>query len=456
MKTVIIVGAGPAGLFAANELAEKRKVIVIDKGRSVGKRLCPLSSLNACKKCQPCNILCGVGGSGTFSDGLLNLCPDIVGGDLTEFTDRDDANRLVNFVDETFLKYGAPNKLQDNTDERIEELKRNSRSYGVRFINLKQRHIGSDNSPKVIGNFENDLVRRGVEFMLEKEVCDFIVEGGICKGVALKSGEKLNSDEAIFCPGRNGTNGINELIEKHNIGFRYGPIDVGVRVEIPAIVMKHVTDLNRDPKFHIFTKTYDDFVRTYCVNERGFVVKENHDGFVTTNGHSMVDTKSRNTNFAFLVRIQLTEPLENTRRYGKSIAKLATTIGGGKPIVQRFGDLRRGHRTTAEKLKRNPMEYTLNEATPGDISMALPHRIITDIKEGLEQLNKIIPGVASDCTLLYAPEIKFYSLRFDVGPDMQTSLKGLFAAGDGCGLSRDIVNASATGILAARGILQNN
>jgi hypothetical protein len=218
--------------------------------------------------------------------------------------------------------------------------------------------------------------------------------------------------------------------------------------------MNPITLINHDPKFHIQTKTYDDFVRTFCTNERGFVVKEEYEDFIATNGHSMTNQKSDNTNFAFIVRVELTEPIENTVRYGRSIAKLATTIGGGKPLVQRMGDLRRGRRTTEQRLKKNQVINTLKDVTPGDISMALPHRIVTDIREGLEVLNEIIPGVASDSTLLYAPEIKFYSMQVLVDTNMESSVKNLFAAGDGAGLSRDIVNAAATGIIAGRGILK--
>jgi uncharacterized FAD-dependent dehydrogenase len=243
------------------------------------------------------------------------------------------------------------------------------------------------------------------------------------------------------------------MVKKYNIKAKYGPIDIGVRVEVPAIVMDKATKINRDPKFHIRTKRYDDFVRTFCTNERGFVVKEEYEGFICTNGHSMTSVESENTNFAFLVRIELTEPLENTTKYGRSVAKLATTIGGGKPIVQRLGDLRRGRRSTAARLERNHVRNTLTEVTPGDISMALPHRIVMNIIEGLEKLNEIIPGVASDSTLLYAPEIKFYAMHLAVDRNFQTSIPRLFAAGDGAGLSRDIVKAAATGILAARGIL---
>jgi len=220
--------------------------------------------------------------------------------------------------------------------------------------------------------------------------------------------------------------------------------------------MNPVTKINRDPKFHIRTKRYDDFARTFCTNERGFVVKEVYGDFIGVNGHSLRVKKSENTNFAFLVKVGLTEPVENTTRYGRSIAKLATTIGGGKPILQRMGDLRRGRRSSRERISRNLVQNTLKDVTPGDISMALPHRILMDIIEGLEKLNEIIPGVASDSTLLYAPEIKFYAMHLIVDKNMETSVKNLFAAGDGAGLSRDIVNAAATGMLAARGVMSKS
>ncbi|MDD4498205.1 MAG: FAD-dependent oxidoreductase, partial [Methanosarcinaceae archaeon] len=255
-------------------------------------------------------------------------------------------------------------------------------------------------------------------------------------------------------PGRRGCDWVSEMASGHGIAARYGGIDIGVRVEVPAIIMDPVTKINRDPKFHIQTRRYDDFVRTFCTNMRGYVVKEEYEGFIATNGHSMTNIESENTNFAFLVHIELTKPMENTTKYARSIAKLATTIGGGKPVLQRMGDLRRGRRSTRERLAKNLVINTLKDVTPGDISMALPHRIVMDIIEGLETLNEIIPGVASDSTLLYAPEVKFYAMHLQVDRKMETNIKNLFAAGDGAGLSRDIVNAAATGILAARGILE--
>ncbi len=451
---VIIVGAGPAGMFAADELAGRLDTLIIDQGRDIDRRECKMKRRGICTHCDPCDIMCGVGGAGTYSDGTLNLRPD-VGGDLAEQTgDAEYAWELVDHVDKVFVRYGAPGQMYIPKGEEVELLKRRAAAVGARFIEITQRHMGSDNAPKVIGNFEKDLKERGVEFLLATKVDDLIIEDNTCAGVVLKDGSQIRSRFTIIAPGRVGATWIDEVVKKHKIGAKYAPIDVGVRVEVPAIVMDPITKINRDPKFHIQTKTYDDFVRTFCTNEHGFVVKEEYEGFIATNGHSMRNQESENTNFAFLVRVELTEPIENTVRYGRSIAKLATTIGGGKPVLQRMGDLRRGRRSTQMRLMKNTVINTLKDVTPGDISMALPHRIVTDIREGLEVLNEIIPGVASDSTLLYAPEVKFYSMQVLVDRNMESSVKNLFAAGDGAGLSRDIVNASATGVIAARGILK--
>lgn len=451
---VIIVGAGPAGLFAANELAGKKSVLIIDQGLEIKERQCKMERYGICTHCNPCHIMCGVGGAGVYSDGILNLRPDI-GGDLVAQTGNPRyAWKLVDQVDKVFLGYGAPKELYLPQGEEVEYWKRRAAAVGARFIEIPQRHMGSDNARRVIANFEKDLKERGIEFLLATKVEDLIIENGLCRGVILKDGSRINSHFTLIAPGRIGASWVEEMVKKHKIKANYGPIDVGVRVEVPAVIMDPITKINRDPKFHIQTRTYDDFLRTFCTNEHGYVVKEEYEGLIATNGHSLKNRQSENTNFALLVRIELTEPLENTGRYGRSIAKLATTIGGGKPVLQRMADLRRGRRSTEERLKKNPVKNTLQDVNPGDISMALPHRIVTDIKEGLEVLNKIIPGVASDSTLLYAPEVKFYSMEIVVDKNMETTVKNLFAAGDGAGLSRDIVNAAATGVIAAKGILK--
>ena len=452
---VIIVGAGPAGMFAAHELAGRGlKCLIIDMGRDIDMRHCPMDKKGYCTHCTPCDIMCGVGGCGTFSDGTLNLRPDI-GGDLAELTgDQDKAWELVDRVDRVFLKCGAPETTLSLENPEIEKLKRRAASVGARFIEIKQRHIGSDKAPAVIGKFKRILEELEVEFLLETEVKDLLIEEGTCLGVRLASGKTILASYVLLAPGRRGCDWVSEMASGHGLAARYGGIDIGVRVEVPAIIMDPVTKINRDPKFHIQTRRYDDFVRTFCTNMRGYVVKEEYEGFIATNGHSMTNIESENTNFAFLVHIELTKPMENTTKYARSIAKLATTIGGGKPVLQRMGDLRRGRRSTRERLAKNLVINTLKDVTPGDISMALPHRIVMDIIEGLETLNEIIPGVASDSTLLYAPEVKFYAMHLQVDRKMETNIKNLFAAGDGAGLSRDIVNAAATGILAARGILE--
>ena len=452
---VIIIGAGPAGMCAANELTDRGiSVLVVDRGRDIKERHCPMEEIGKCAECKQCDIMCGVGGAGTFSDGTLNLRPDI-GGDLAAITgDNAAAWALVDYVDGLFLKYGAPERLYTAEGDQVERLKRSAASVGVHFIEIPQRHMGSDNAPRIIENFENDLKSRGTVFQLNAQVRDLLIEDNTCTGVLLEHGEKVSSRFTLLCPGRIGGEWVNTLVKRHGIDAKHGAIDIGVRVEVPSIIMDHITKINHDPKFHIRTKRYDDFVRTFCTNEHGFVVKERYEGFIGTNGHSLKSRRSDNTNFAFLVRTELTEPLEDTTRYGKSVSKLATTIGGGNPILQRMGDLRRGQRSTWSRIRRNPVKNTLEDVTPGDISMAMPHRIVMDIIEGLEKLNEVIPGVASDSTLLYAPEVKFYAMELQVSQKLATSTKGLYAAGDGTGLSRDIINAAATGVIAGRAIRQ--
>jgi len=452
---VVIVGAGPAGMFAARELAKNDlKVLVVDCGRDVEDRRCEMDYAGTCHKCDPCNILCGIGGAGTLSDGTLNLRPD-VGGNLRDYTRTEQAAwALVDEVDKAFLRYGARDELAGSSDADVQQLKMRAASVGVNFIEIKQRHIGSDFTRKVIKNFKDDLASFGIQFLLQTKVSDIWLRNGSCCGVVLEDGGRIGAANVLVAPGRAGAGWMSELVERHRIKASFAPIDVGVRVEVPSIVMDWVTGINRDPKFHIRTSHHDDFVRTFCTNRQGFVVKERYDDIVGVNGHSFRDRHSSNTNFALLVSINLTEPLENTTVYGECIGRLAYTLGGGKPILQRMGDLRRGQRSTAQRIARNTVNNTLKDVTPGDITMTLPKRIVTDLMEGLETLDKIVPGVASDSTLLYAPEIKFYSMKARVNRRLETSIPHLFAAGDGTGLSRDIVNASATGILAGRGILQ--
>lgn len=449
---VIIVGGGPAGLFAARELVinhPKLRVLLIEKGSDVLNRKCPAQSYSVCMQCNPCNVMCGIGGAGALSSGLLNLNPHI-GGDLSALVgDEELAWKLVRYVDEVFLLYGAPKKVYSAEQDVALELERKAASVGIKFIPITQRHIGSDKAPMVIHNFKQDLEKRGVRFLLRQTVVEF--DRG---EVVLEDGRRIRCKYLLLAPGRSGAGWLSQETKRLGIPTRYEPIDIGVRVEVPSLIMDEIVKVSRDPKFHIYTPTYDDFVRTFCVNHQGFVVQEVYDGYIGVNGHSLAEVKSPNTNFAFLVRIQLTHPLEDTSAYGRSIATIVTTLGGGKPILQRLGDLMAGRRSTWERIERSNVKPTLRRVTPGDISMAYPHRIVSDVIEGLEKLDKIIPGVASPSTLLYAPEIKYYANRIETNEDLETPLENVFVAGDGAGLSRGIVTAAATGVIAAHGILK--
>ena len=449
----MIVGAGPAGLFAARELAlkSKLKIAIVEMGRDVKHRVCMTTNYKSCTRCSPCSIMSGVGGAGTLSSGLLNLRPDIGGNLFKLLSDEKAAWDLVKYVDDVFLEAGAPTKIYNSSQEDAVQLERRAAAVGVRFIPIPQRHIGTDNSPRVIESIADNLRSLGVKFILLKRVMR--LDKGL---VTLEDGETLEADYILASPGRSGAEWLAEETRRLKIRTRYQPIDIGVRVEVPAVVMDPVIQISRDPKFHVYSTTYDDFVRTFCVNHRGFVVQEVYDDFIGVNGQSnaMTERLSDNSNFAFLVRVELTEPLEDTSAYGRTIAMQTTTLGGGKPLLQRLRDLKSGRRSTWERINRGSVRPTLMSVTPGDVSMGLPHRIVTDIIEGLDKLDYVIPGVSSDSTLIYAPEVKFSANRVQTNADLETSMENLFVAGDGAGLSGGLVVAAATGVMAARGILR--
>jgi uncharacterized FAD-dependent dehydrogenase len=458
MPDVLIIGAGPAGLFAASQLVDSGlDVLIVELGKDVEKRKCPLNTTTKCMKCSPCNIMSGVGGAGGLSDGKLNLRPDI-GGNLTDFTKNEEqAWDLVNEVDRMFLAHGVPENGY-GTGGDAEELRRRAATVGINFIPIHQRHVGSDKLPGVIGSFKSWLVKKGITFKLHTTVSEILVNGGRVRGAVLntrRGSTELACENVIACPGRSGAIWFAKEGERLGIKTRHAPVDIGVRVEVRSMVMDPVTRINWDPKFHIYTDTYDDWVRTFCTCPNGFVAMEDYGDFVGVNGHSMIDKKSTNTNFAFITSVSLTEPVEDTTAYASSLARLASTIGGGKPIIQRLGDLRKGRRSTWSRIRKSYVKPTLLDVTPGDISMAMPQRLVTNIVEGLTKLNEVIPGVASDSTLLYCPELKMYSMRFITDRNMMTSMDGLYVAGDGAGLARGIVGSAATGILAARGLLRN-
>jgi len=437
---VAIIGAGPAGLFAANELAGLAKVLVIDIGKEPLKR----NTQNASEG------IFGVGGAGAYSDGKLNLTYEIGGSPEELKRSCQEVQALIDIVDSVFVKYGAPKQCSGVNGEELQELKKKAERAGIEFISGKQKHLGTDRLPHIIDKFYRDLKKRGIEFMLETEVKNIKKE---------KNGFRLETaNQKIFCrhlicaPGRGKAYWLRENLRTLGVNTKYGPIDVGVRLEFPAEIYENVEKVMYDAKFRLYTETYDDMVRTFCTNPRGFVTIERFDGFALVNGHAEKKRKSTNTNMALLNRINLTNPVEDTTEYGRSIARLASTIGGGKPILQRYKDLRKGRRSTWERIRKVTIEPTLKDVTPGDISMALPRRVVQNILEAVEKLDAVIPGIASDSTLVYAPEIKFYDTKYEANEFLETNVPGLFVAGDASGFSRGIVYAAVTGMIAAQGV----
>jgi uncharacterized FAD-dependent dehydrogenase len=359
---------------------------------------------------------------------------------------------IIDDIRETFKELGVDTKPRGEEGQR--QLEREAARAGIRFVRIDQSHIGSDHLPGVMQAMRKQLEGEGVHFELGVKATGLETSGSQVTGV--KVGGKVHpADGVLLAPGRVGSGWLIELMTSLGVGMSYNPIDIGVRVEVPNEVLDEIVNEHAcwDPKLHIYTPSYDDFVRTFCVCPRGFVAKEAYeDELFGVNGYSMRDTSSRNTNFALLVRIKLTQPLENTTEYGRGIARLANTLGGRKPILQRLGDLRAHKRSTWDRLSRSYVEPTLGEVTPGDISMAYPGRIVYDIVESLERLEAVMPGVDSDSTLLYGPEIKFYAMRIKTDKTLGTSVGNLWVGGDGAGVSRGIVGAAASGIIASRGI----
>lgn len=445
---VVIVGAGPAGLFAAYKLAGKADVTVIDEGRDIDSRKCP--SPKKCREtCRPCNILCGIGGAGLFSDGKIILSNKI-GNNLTPIVGEAKNNNLVRQVKKIFEEYGIKiENLTEEGKEKVEELKKKARIIGADFLYAPQTHIGTDKLRDLIHNFKKGLSEKGVKFMDRTDVLKI-------NDKILTNKGSFDYDKAILAPGRVGASWLEGVVQDLGLSYSYHPIDVGVRVEVPREITDDITNVVRDMKFYLKSNTYSDLLRTFCTCPGGKVTRETHKGFNLVNGHSESNHEGPNTNFAFLVTMPLTTPQSNTNSYGHGVANLAYVTGVKQPLLQRLGDIRKGHRSHVEKKGEFLVKPTLEDVIYGDIGLAIPYRIEIDILEGLEKLDKIIPGVANDETLLYAPEIKFHGLRPHTNRYLAaTKKKNVYFAGDGAALSRGIAGAACSGILAAEGIIKD-
>lgn len=461
MYDVIIIGAGPAGLFAAYELCKNKemKILLLDQGKLAKNRVCPMNKNGVpCVNCNPCNIMSGYGGAGTFSDGKLNFVPKLGKSDLMKYMDLEVANALIDDTEAIFNEFGMDSKVYPTNMDEALRIQKKVALTGAKLMLIKQKHLGSDKLPIYIQTMTDYLVDHGVTVLENTHVIDIqsihrdehIL---LCK----KNAEEIQftTKKVIVAPGRTGAKWVQELADKYNISYISQSIEIGVRVETRKEILEDITSVIYDPTIFIKTDTYGDEIRTFCTNPGGYVAKENYYGYICVNGHALKDKKSDNSNFAFISKVTLTEPVTNTRQYGESIARIANVLGDGKPIIQTLKDLRDGRRSEWHRIKKGFVSPTLKDCVAGDLALVLPHRIITNILEGLQKLDEIIPGVNNDETLLYGPEIKFFSNEITTNDQFKLEDYDIYFVGDGAGKAGNIVTAAATGLVAARDILNN-
>ena len=451
---VIIVGAGPAGIFAALELVkeEKFKILILEKGKDIDERIEQTQKLKRdIERGVPSPRLCGWGGAGAFSDGKLILSSE-VGGLLSDYLPTPTLNQLIGYVDEIYVRFGAPSEIFAPEEDEIRELQRNATLADMQLIPTKVRHLGTERCPAILQEMKR-MLHEKLDIKTDTEVQTILTENDKVCGVETNTGERFEGDYVIVAPGRQGSEWLSREAKRLNLQMMVNPVDVGVRVEVPAAVPENLTSRVYEPKFVFYSKSFDDKVRTFCVCPHGEVVAEYNNGVVTVNGHSYAGKPTENTNFALLVSTTFTQPFQDPIAYGRYLASLANLISDGV-IVQRLGDLMAGRRSTADRVAKGLIVPTLDEATPGDLSFVLPYRYLSSILEMLDAIDRLAPGVNSRHTLLYGVEVKFYSSRLKLTKSFETEISNLFAAGDGAGITRGLVQASVCGVIVAREIIK--
>lgn len=450
---VIIVGAGPAGIFSALELTGRNnlKILMLDRGQDINQRKCPSSRGFECVHCDPCAVLSGWGGAGAFSDGKLTLSTE-VGGWLNQYVSTKDLGELMNYADGVYLRFGATQQVYGEDVEQIDEIERKASLAGLKLVRQKIRHMGTDWCAQTLQKMRQELNSK-VEFRPKTDVKGLLVKNDVVEGIETVSGEKCFGEYVIVAPGRSGAEWLQT--EAQTLGLRTlnNPVDVGIRVEVLASVLEELTSVLYEPKLVYYSRSFDDQVRTFCVAPYGQVITESYDGVLTVNGQSFAEQKTENTNFAVLVSTSFTEPFKEPIAYGKYVARLSNLLSGGV-IIQRLGDLESGRRSTPERIDRSVVTPTLKNATPGDLSFVLPYRYLAGIREMLQALDTIAPGVHSRDTLLYGVEVKFYSSRLQLSNCLETRIHNLFTVGDGAGVTRGLIQSSCSGVIVAREILK--
>ena len=462
---VVIVGAGPAGIFAAYELSKKNKdlkVALVDKGLDIYKRRCPILE-HKIKKCPvikdhvgcmpACSITNGFGGAGAYSDGKFNITHEL-GGWMRDYLPTPLVEGLIDYVDGINLAHGATTYITDPTTDKVREIEKRGYAVGLKLLRAKVRHLGTEQNLEILKSIYEEMKER-VDYHFKTEVKDVIVENEAVKGLLLANGEIMEANQVFLAPGRDGSVWLKEVMQNQKIAMKNLQVDIGVRVETSDIVMQEINEHLYEGKF-MYRTSVGTVVRTFCSNPSGHVVVENHSGTMLANGHAYKDPKlgSKNTNFALLVSHTFEEPFDQPNEFAHEVSHLANKLSNGSIIVQKYGDILRGRRTTAKRLKEGFVEPTLKEAVPGDLGLVLPYNTMKSLIEMTEALDHVTPGIAAEHTLFYGVEAKFYSARPEIDDKFETKVKGLFVGGDGAGVTRGLAQAGASGVWVARQILE--
>ena len=459
---LIIIGAGPSGIFTALELIRNqagKKILMIEKGKPVDWRHCPKAETGKCMNCKPnCMITTGFSGAGAFSDGKLSLSCE-VGGELPSLIGEELAQELIHYTDKIYLEFGADEHVEGVCKgKEIDEIRRRAIRAGLRLVDCPIRHLGTEKAQQLYLNIQNYLYQQGVEMLFETECENIILEGEVCTGVRVISREdrkELLADEIVIATGRRGADWLEKVCEENGIAHRPGTVDIGVRVECRNEIMEMVNQVLYEGKLIGYPKPWKNKVRTFCQNPGGFVAQENYDDdLAVVNGHSYKDLKSENTNLSILVSHNFTEPFNQPIAYAQKVGELTNMLGAGHIMVQRYGDILDGKRTWQKELAQSNVKPTLKDAVAGDITAAMPYRAMTNIIEFIRMMDEVVPGFASNETLLYSPELKFYSNKVKMDEQLNTNIKGLHCLGDSSGWTRGLMMASAMGVLMGRKLME--
>lgn len=457
---ILIIGAGPAGIFTALELLNrgyKGKITIAEKGVAIENRACPKAKTGRCVGCKNCHITTGFSGAGAFSDGKLSLSSE-VGGDFPELVGHETAQELISYTDKIYLSFGADTKVEGVSDsEKIKEIRRRAIRANLKLVDCPIRHLGTEKAQEIYLAIENRLKECGVRLLFSADALDIVMENGVCKGALCRIGgkeERIDAEIVIVATGRRGAGWLEEVCRKHGVKHEAGIVDVGVRVEVRNEVMEDVNNILYESKLIGYPKPFKNKVRTFCQNPGGFVSQENYDNsLAVVNGHSYKEKKSANTNLAILCSHHFKDPFDRPLEYAKKVGELTNMLGAGRILVQRLGDIRDGKRSWQDDLMRSNVKPTLADAVAGDITSAMPYRTMVSILNFIEEADTVVPGFASEETLLYSPELKFYSNRVSMDKDLKTNVKNLYCLGDSSGWTRGLMMASVMGVYMARKII---